>query len=171
MRANYKLSPHFSFYELTQTLHDEFEVRNRDEITDEEEGALKTLCETLLEPVRALFGLAVIIHSGYRCEALNKKVGGSPTSQHRLGQAADFHVQGLDDAAGQAHVFERIAASGMAFGQLIDEYNGRARWIHISLGFPFRSRAESGELLRMRFVDGQTTYMPLKRGVPWDQPR
>lgn len=32
----------------------------------------------------------MIVTSGYRCEKLNKAVGGAKGSQHRLGQAADI---------------------------------------------------------------------------------
>ena len=47
-------------------------------------------CLMLLEPAREAIGCPVIINSGFRCEAVNRKVGGVPNSQHRLGQAADI---------------------------------------------------------------------------------
>ena len=43
----------------------------------------------ILQPVRDQFGI-ITINSGYRSPALNAKVGGSKTSQHCNGQAADF---------------------------------------------------------------------------------
>ena len=43
----------------------------------------------ILQPVRDQFGV-ITINSGYRSPALNAKVGGSKTSQHCNGQAADF---------------------------------------------------------------------------------
>ena len=46
-------------------------------------------CHQLLEPARLLVG-PVIINSGFRCEAVNKKVGGVRNSQHLIGQAADI---------------------------------------------------------------------------------
>ena len=158
MCTDYKLSPHFTFSELTYTLHDELQEANRADVTAHEEMALRALCANILEPVRALFGVPLIIHSGFRCELLNSKVGGSDTSQHRKGEAADFHVRGLDDEDGISHAFERIRKSAIPYGQLIDEYNGRARWLHISLGYPFREASESGQKMLMRIVDGKTTY-------------
>ena len=50
---------------------------------------LTHLCINILQPVREQFGV-ITINSGYRSPALNAKVGGSKTSQHCNGQAADF---------------------------------------------------------------------------------
>ena len=46
-------------------------------------------CNLLLEPARILVG-PIIINSGFRCEAVNRKVGGVHNSQHLIGQAADI---------------------------------------------------------------------------------
>ena len=46
-------------------------------------------CHFLLEPARLLVG-PIIINSGFRCEAVNRKVGGVRNSQHLIGQAADI---------------------------------------------------------------------------------
>ena len=46
-------------------------------------------CVMLLEPARFLVG-PIIINSGFRCEAVNSKVGGVRNSQHLVGQAADI---------------------------------------------------------------------------------
>ena len=46
-------------------------------------------CHFLLEPARLEVG-PIIINSGYRCEAVNRKVGGVRNSQHLIGQAADI---------------------------------------------------------------------------------
>ena len=50
---------------------------------------LVNLCNFILQPIRDEFGV-IRINSGYRSPALNKAVGGSKTSQHCNGQAADF---------------------------------------------------------------------------------
>ena len=47
-------------------------------------------CQNLLEPAREAIGCPILINSGFRCETVNRKVGGVPNSQHRLGQAADI---------------------------------------------------------------------------------
>ena len=52
---------------------------------------------TWLQKIRDHFGKSVNINSGYRCEAHNAspKVGGSPTSHHVKGKAADIRVEGI----------------------------------------------------------------------------
>lgn len=50
----------------------------------------------VLEDVREHFGKPVVINSGLRCQAHNKRVGGAPRSQHLLGTAADIRVSGVD---------------------------------------------------------------------------
>lgn len=88
--------------------------------------SLKALCEKVLEPVKELFnGYSVYVSSGYRCERLNTAVGGSITSQHMRGQAADITIAGhtLKEA------YAKIKASDIPYDQLIFEFG---EWIHIS---------------------------------------
>ena len=125
------LSPHFTLAELTRTSSGLANVP-----TDAEVKALKALCATLLEPVRAKFG-PVSIHSGYRGPAVNAKIGGSKTSQHMRGEAADFHCPG----ATLEHVMRWIVTeSNLHYGQVILEGHtaGEPTWIHLSLGTPWR---------------------------------
>lgn len=86
------LSPHFSLLELTESAT----ARQRDIANippPEAVENLKRLCKGTLEPLRKALGLPVIITSGYRCKELNNIVNrSSKTSQHMLGQAADFYV-------------------------------------------------------------------------------
>ena len=53
---------------------------------------LERLVNLVLDPLRDAFDHPILVNSGYRCEALNAAVGGSPRSQHRLGQAADIRL-------------------------------------------------------------------------------
>ena len=53
---------------------------------------LRQLCIHVLEPLRRRFGV-LRITSGYRCQRLNRVVGGVRNSQHLLGQAADIRPQ------------------------------------------------------------------------------
>ena len=57
-------------------------------------GNIKALVLNVLDPLRARIGRPIIITSGYRSQRVNELVGGSKTSQHLSGKAADFHVQG-----------------------------------------------------------------------------
>lgn len=53
----------------------------------------------ILDPLRRYMGEPVIITSGYRCRELNEVVRGVDNSWHCLGNAADIHVSGMEDAA------------------------------------------------------------------------
>ncbi len=90
-------------------------------------SALTVLAEKLLDPVRELWGKPITVNSGYRCHALNKAVGGSPSSQHLRGEAADITA---GSPTKNRRLFEMIAASGLDFDQLIDECG--YSWLHIS---------------------------------------
>ena len=48
---------------------------------------------------REHFGLPLIVTSGCRCEKHNEAVGGRPGSKHRLGNAADIKIQGIEPQA------------------------------------------------------------------------
>ncbi len=50
---------------------------------------LQHLVNTAIQPLRTLLRTPFQITSGYRCEELNQRIGGSTNSQHRFGQAAD----------------------------------------------------------------------------------
>ena len=57
---------------------------------------LKTLVHMVLDPVREAYGSPVIVSSGYRCPALNAKVGGVEHSFHLRGMAADIYPKDGD---------------------------------------------------------------------------
>ena len=48
-----------------------------------------------LQKIRDHFGKSVTVNSGYRCPIHNPKVGGSPSSHHMRGQAADIWISGV----------------------------------------------------------------------------
>lgn len=56
---------------------------------------LCALVHHVLQPLRDHYGQPVKISSGYRCQALNKAVGGVTNSQHMRGQAADIKIEGV----------------------------------------------------------------------------
>lgn len=92
---------------------------------------IERLCSTILQPVRERFGKPIKITSGFRCPRLNKAVGGSKSSQHLYGEAADivcgnnFELWNL--------IKSMIEEKTITVGQLINEKN--LNWIHVSLPF------------------------------------
>lgn len=91
---------------------------------------LQELILNLLNPIREAWGSPVIVSSGYRCPALNEKVGGSKTSAHPLGYAADLMPKNGKIAEFIKFVQEFLIASKIPFDQCINEYN---RWCHVGL--------------------------------------
>lgn len=123
------VSPHFMFAELTATDHRAFLAEQADPPL-EVRAHLVRLAFDLLEPARALVG-RLHVNSGFRCPGLNAAIGGSPTSAHMAGLAAD--VLPLDMDLRDAMV--RLADSGLPLDQLIWELG---RWLHLGAALPGR---------------------------------
>lgn len=111
---------------------------------------LKALCVHVLEPVRAHFNSPVIVSSGYRCPQLNVAIGGSKTSQHCNGEAADFRILGQPNIV----VFKWIWHN-LDYDQLIYEF-GESGWIHASFS---AHRMRNMELTAVR-RGGRVLYLP-----------
>ena len=109
---------------------------------------IKTLCEKILDPLREAIQVPIVISSGYRSPAVNKSVGGEPTSQHVKGQAADILVPGWT----VEHVCLKLQQMGLQFDQLIDEFGV---WTHVSYNQPLKNRHEK---LNARKVGKKTVY-------------
>ncbi len=122
------LTHHFTLWELTRS-GTAIRLRIENRPSPVHIRRLRALCTAVLEPLRARFG-AIRVTSGYRCEALNRAVGGVETSQHLLGEAADIHVA----SRGEALRMMRFIADRLPFDQLILErsYRSGAGWIHVS---------------------------------------
>ena len=121
------LSNNFTLEELcASTKAKELQIINQ--VTDAVHlQALKVLAKEVLQPIRDLHGAPVTVTSGYRQPALNKALGGSPTSQHPKGEAADITV---GNPADNKALFEQIARSDIPYDQLICEFGGK--WLHVS---------------------------------------
>ena len=89
-----------------------------------------------LELVRELLdNNAIIISSGYRCLELNLAIGGSATSAHMNGWAADFTCSKFGTPE---EVWEFLQDSEIDFDQLILEFG---QWIHISFDPQMRGQS------------------------------
>jgi zinc D-Ala-D-Ala carboxypeptidase len=146
-----QVSPHFSFRELTRTDHRAFMAQQADPPAQVRANLVR-LAADLLEPARALVG-PLRVNSAYRCPELNAAIGGSKTSAHMDGLAAD--VFPLDMPIEDA--FERLAASGLPIDQLIWERVGPVRWIHI--GAARHAHEPRGQRLAM-YGSGYSQWNP-----------
>jgi len=92
---------------------------------------LKTLCEKVLQPVRDHFQTGVKVNSGFRHPEVNAKVGGSKTSDHCKGQAADIEISGIANADLAVWIMDNLE-----YTQLILEFYTPgvpdSGWVHVS---------------------------------------
>lgn len=117
--------------------------------------SLKRLCENVLQPIRDHYNLPLVISSGFRCEELNRMIGGSGTSQHCKGEAADFTVN-----IAQVPLFEQfetiVTVLDIPFDQIIYEFGS---WIHISHKYEGEQRRE---ILSAYRIHGKVRYKTIK---------
>lgn len=134
------------YFSITEFLHsttaEKYQVNNIP--SDEELLAvltnIKALVDNVLDPLRAMIGRPIIITSGYRSEQVNELVGGSKTSQHLSGKAADIHVQGYTPK--QMDMVFRMIQMCYDFDQLI--FYPSKNIIHVSWNGD-KNRQESWE--------------------------
>ena len=129
------LSPHFTLGELTKT-----SVRAENVPSETEVENLRRLCrwlERLRRRWNDLYGEGddpIIINSGYRSPAVNKAVGGAPTSNHLTGCAVDIRVAGLEQLLRYAVILLDISdESGEDFDELLLERKGAVMWLHFAV--------------------------------------
>ena len=132
-----KLTEHFSLGEMTKTKHktEDGNIPSRVAIEN-----LKRLCgwlEMLREVWNERYGEGndpVIINSGYRSWEVNKKAGGSATSNHLVGCAADIRCADKEQALRYAVILLDIAdQSREDFDELIIEVRGSTVWVHFAV--------------------------------------
>jgi len=147
-----KLSKNFSLAEFTKS---QTALRHGldNEPKEEHLDAAKALFEKVVQPVRDRFG-PTVINSGYRGEELNEKVGGSPTSQHCLGQAVDIECPGVANA----DIAEWITKN-TEFDQVILEFYTPgipdSGWVHVS----YKANGDNRKLaLTAMKENGRTVY-------------
>lgn len=125
------LSPHFTLSEMTVT-----STGLNNQPTLAHLANLKVAAAGM-EKVRAALGKPILVNSAYRSAAVNRKVGGVPTSAHCQGYAVDFRVSGMTPL----EICRALVKAGVKFDQLIEE----GAWTHVS--FDPRMR---GQVLTMR---------------------
>jgi hypothetical protein len=126
-----KISEHISYKEATRSVTamrlgidntpNEYQLQN-----------MEIIAKNVFEPLRKAVGGAIKINSFFRCEDLNKAIGGSSKSQHCQGRAID-----VDDNYGHMsnNDMYKYIKENLDFDQLIFEFpdeNGNASWIHVS---------------------------------------
>lgn len=171
------LTPHFTLEELIYSdTANKFKINNIP--NDIYLKTLKHTCEYFLEPLRKLLNdkykiysnksvkqVIIKITSGYRCETLNKKVGGSTTSQHKTGEAVDFDVyllftDGSKFKLPYTEVYQTIKNfiknKLITVDQLICERSNSATWVHASYSASGSTKNRNQFLL---YINGKYTIV------------
>ena len=145
-----KLSANFSLAELTKTNVRQFDNTPSMQVIDN----LQVLVDNVLQPIRNKFG-PVTVTSGYRSPEVNKAIGGSATSDHCFGFAADFEVAGVDNKE-----LARWVADNLKFKQLILEFYTKgvpdSGWVHVS----YDKNNLTQKVMTASKVGGRTVYSP-----------
>ena len=145
-----KLSANFSLAELTKTNVRQFDNTPSMQVIDN----LQVLVDSVLQPIRNKFG-QVTVTSGYRSPEVNKAIGGSATSDHCFGFAADFEVAGVDNKE-----LARWVADNLKFKQLILEFYTKgvpdSGWVHVS----YDKNNLTQKVMTASKVGGRTVYSP-----------
>jgi zinc D-Ala-D-Ala carboxypeptidase len=115
---------------------------------------LVALCECVLQPVRDHFGKGVKVNSGFRDVEVNAKVGGSKTSDHTRGMAADIEIPGVANAELAQWIVDNVS-----FRQVILEFYTPgipdSGWVHVS----YNAGDNKKQVLTATKQSGKTVYL------------
>ena len=147
-----RLTDNFSLEELTKS---QVALRNGllNVPSTEQVANLQRLCSEILQPLRDYVG-PIVVNSGFRSPEVNVATGGSKTSDHCKGEAADIEAIEMDNRELAKYIKENFK-----FDQLIlefhDEKDPRSGWVHVSLA----ATGNRNQVLRaFRGPDGKTKY-------------
>lgn len=123
---------HFTLSEFTRSdTAEKYGIENNP--SDAQIQNIECLCGLILDPLREIIGHPIYITSGYRAPRLNRLVGGSATSSHLHGLAADFRVGNKDYLLDWAWCL--LKSPSKEFWHRIDQciYYREKHFIHVSL--------------------------------------
>ena len=147
-----KLTEHFTLAEMTKSSHKTADGNIPSHVAIEN---LKRLCgwlEMLREEWNKRYGEGndpIIINSAYRSWEVNKRAGGSSTSNHLVGCAADIKCLGMEQALRYAVILLDISDNAREdFDELLLERSSRGNyWIHFAVRPPTR-----GNRRKVKFI-------------------
>jgi len=148
-----QLSKNFSLAEFTKS-----ETATRKGLdntpTPEVIQNLQKLVDNIIQPIRETIGKPIKINSGYRAPEVNASVGGSKTSDHCKGQAADIEINGMANGDLAQYIVDNYK-----FTQVILEFYTAgipdSGWVHVSYD-PNNLKCEALTAVKQ---DGKTVYL------------
>ena len=125
-----KISKHITYKESTRSVT-ALRLGIENVPNDYELQNMELIAEKVFEPLRQAVNGPIKINSFFRCEELNKAIGGSSRSQHCQGRAID-----IDDVYGyvsNSYMYYYIK-DNLDFDQLIWEFGTDTEpdWVHVS---------------------------------------
>ena len=148
-----KLTENFTFDELTSTSHNELLEANR-ESAKSFMKQLKYVAGTL-EEIRAVLGVPLRVTSGFRNNALNKAVGGSPTSGHTKGLCADVIPNGVDVVEAQKKIIANKDKCPSLKKCILEMVKG-SEWLHVE------AKTEANQPTQFFATTNGKTYTEIK---------
>lgn len=148
------ITKNFTLHEMTKS-ETALRFGMSNEPSQTEIDNLRVLCEEVLQKVRDYYGMGVKVNSGYRHPLVNAKVGGSTTSDHCKGMAADIEIPGIANAD-----LAQWIKDNLQFRQLILEFYTPgvpdSGWVHVS----YDPNDLKNQVLTATRKDGKTVYLP-----------
>lgn len=127
----------------------------KNEPNEEQIENLTLLAQKVLQPVRDAFKRGVKVNSGFRSPELNRAIGGSPTSDHTKGMAADIEIPGVSN-----YTVSKWIQDNLEFTQVILEFYTPgvpdSGWVHVSYD-PNNLKKQALTATRR---NGKTVYLP-----------
>ena len=149
-----KLSEHFTVSEFTYSQR-AVDLGIANTPTEDDLLRISSFVRELLEPLRVAWGSPIRISSGFRGCDLNKAIGGSKTSAHALGYAADLVPCNNDMKGFKKFVLRWLQDNRMSYDQYIDERDKKGNeWVHLG----WRNRLGQQRKQNLRTVDGKNYY-------------
>jgi hypothetical protein len=150
-----KLTAHYDLSEFTRSESAKREGLDNTPTAEHLEN-IKTLCEKVLEPIRLKYG-SINISSGYRGKMLNHFIGGSVSSDHCVGRAADIDMDDSGTGVTNTEIFNYIK-DNLDYDQLIWEFGTKEKpdWVHVG----YRGKDNRKQTLRATKVNGKRHYSP-----------
>lgn len=149
-----QLTKNFSLHELTKS-DTALRLGLENNPGPVEIGNLTTLAGKVLQPIRDHFQKGVHINSGFRHPDVNAKVGGSRTSDHCKGMAADLEIPGVANAE-----LAEWVKDNLEFTQLILEFYTPgipdSGWVHVS----YDPNNLKKQVMTATKQGGKTVYLP-----------
>ena len=146
------LTKNFTLSELTKS---ETALRRglNNEPTQETISALQLLAVNVLQPVRDHYAKGVKVNSGYRSPEVNAAVGGSKTSDHCKGQAADIEIAGVPNKELALYIRDNLEYTQLIL-EAYTEGVPDSGWVHVS----YDPTNLKKQVMTAKFVNGKAVY-------------